>query len=152
MSQQPHEQPDDEYVAWCRYTNTTIVTCDSNSDNAFRVYRHADDPDSVIKFYQMADCLDDIRVIVDDVKFASRMNCIKAIRNRINFDLPDTPGSLRERQRLTDASDELTRLRRSLDNLLEQIEIDGSLIHSDACDCDVCLAIRAAQAALKGDV
>ncbi len=46
-------------------------------------------------------------------------------------------------------TDKLTAVRRALDNLLEQIEIDGLLIHSDACDCDVCQAIAAARAALK---
>lgn len=35
----------DDYVAWCRYTNTTIVTCDSDAEGAFRVYRHADSSD-----------------------------------------------------------------------------------------------------------
>ena len=29
----------DNYVAWCRYTGTTIVTCDSDAQGAFRVYR-----------------------------------------------------------------------------------------------------------------
>lgn len=28
-----------EHVAWCRYTASTIVTCDSNDRGAFRVYR-----------------------------------------------------------------------------------------------------------------
>jgi hypothetical protein len=30
----------DDYVAWCRYNGTTIVTCDSDEPKAFKVYRH----------------------------------------------------------------------------------------------------------------
>lgn len=82
------------YVAWCRYTDKTIVTCDSDAEGAFRVYRRADDPDTMEKFCQMADCLDDIRKILDDTQYASRLNRLQAVRDRINFDLPDTPGSL----------------------------------------------------------
>jgi len=34
------EQTEDDYVAWCRYTNyDTIRLCSSDSDGAFRVYR-----------------------------------------------------------------------------------------------------------------
>lgn len=29
----------DDYVAWCRYSGKTIVTCDSDDDGAFKVYR-----------------------------------------------------------------------------------------------------------------
>lgn len=35
----------DEHVAWCRYNGRTIVTCDSDAEGAFHVYRHADSPD-----------------------------------------------------------------------------------------------------------
>lgn len=35
----------DDYVAWCRYTGRSIVTCDSDAEGAFRVYRHADSAD-----------------------------------------------------------------------------------------------------------
>ena len=31
----------DDYVAWCRYTKTSIVTCDSDAPGAFKVYRHS---------------------------------------------------------------------------------------------------------------
>src|SRR5258705_13862571 len=30
---------EDIYVAWCRYTNKTIQTCDSDAPHAFKVYR-----------------------------------------------------------------------------------------------------------------
>lgn len=30
-----------DYVAWCRYTERSIVTCDSDAPGAFRVYRRA---------------------------------------------------------------------------------------------------------------
>lgn len=30
---------DNSHVAWCRYTDRTIVTCDSDAEGAFRVYR-----------------------------------------------------------------------------------------------------------------
>jgi hypothetical protein len=29
-----------DYVAWLRYTENSIVTCDSDSPKAFKVYRH----------------------------------------------------------------------------------------------------------------
>jgi hypothetical protein len=33
--------PEDNYVAWCRYTERgAIVTCDSDASKAFKVYRH----------------------------------------------------------------------------------------------------------------
>jgi hypothetical protein len=35
----PEDGADDGYVAWCRYTGKTIVTCDSDAEGAFRVYR-----------------------------------------------------------------------------------------------------------------
>ncbi len=35
-------EPENKYVAWCRYTDKSIVTCDSDAEGAFRVYRHAD--------------------------------------------------------------------------------------------------------------
>lgn len=35
-------EPVDTYVAWCRYTDKTVVTCGSDAEGAFRVYRHAD--------------------------------------------------------------------------------------------------------------
>ena len=31
---------EDCYVAWCRYTGRSIVTCDSDALDAFKVYRH----------------------------------------------------------------------------------------------------------------
>src|ERR1700758_2884840 len=31
----------DDYVAWVRYTKTSIVTCDSDAPGAFKVYRAA---------------------------------------------------------------------------------------------------------------
>ena len=34
-------QADDDYVAWCRYAKRTIVTCDSDAEGAFRVYRRS---------------------------------------------------------------------------------------------------------------
>ena len=30
---------DEDYVAWCRYTEHSIVTCDSDAPGAFKVYR-----------------------------------------------------------------------------------------------------------------
>lgn len=83
-----------DYVAWCRYTATTIITCDSDAENAFRVYRRTDDPDTMAKFCRMSDCLDNIRKILDVSDYASRLNRLQAIRDLINFDLPDTPNSL----------------------------------------------------------
>jgi hypothetical protein len=83
----------DSYVAWCRYTDKSIVTCDSDEEGAFRVYRRGDDPDIMVQFDQMADCLDDIRKILDSTTYASRLNCLKAIRQRINFNIPDTPSN-----------------------------------------------------------
>lgn len=35
---EPRQDPDD-YVAWCRFTGKTIVTCDSDAPGAFKVYR-----------------------------------------------------------------------------------------------------------------
>jgi hypothetical protein len=29
----------ENYVAWCRYTTESIVTCDSDAQGAFKVYR-----------------------------------------------------------------------------------------------------------------
>ncbi len=40
-------------------------------------------------------------------------------------------------------------LESTLGNLVEAIEIDGSLIHGDQCFCDVCEAISSAKAALQ---
>lgn len=85
---------DNSHVAWCRYTDRSIVTCDSDEENAFRVYRHADDPDTIALFNQMADCLDDIRKMLGEKRYLSRMNLLQAIDDRINFALPDTPGDL----------------------------------------------------------
>lgn len=34
----------DDYVAWCRYTKNSIVTCDSDAPGAFKVYRHSQTP------------------------------------------------------------------------------------------------------------
>lgn len=86
-------EPNDNYVAWCRYTDRTIVTCDSNEEGAFRVYRRSDDPSILAKHDQMSDCLDDIRKMLDDNSYASRLNVLEAIKKRINFDLPDTPSN-----------------------------------------------------------
>lgn len=41
-----------DYVAWCRYVNTPnggtcIQLCDSDTEGAFRVYRHSDSPQGV---------------------------------------------------------------------------------------------------------
>jgi hypothetical protein len=44
---------EDNYVAWCRYTGRSIVTCDSDSDGAFRVYRHADSADRLELQYRI---------------------------------------------------------------------------------------------------
>ncbi len=41
-------------------------------------------------------------------------------------------------------------LKRKLENLLEQIEIDGSLIHSTQCGCNICEAIAEAEGAAAG--
>ena len=30
---------EEDYVAWCRYTEHSIVTCDSDAPGAFKVYR-----------------------------------------------------------------------------------------------------------------
>ena len=38
VDQVPRQETDD-YVAWCRYTGTTIVTCDQDALGAFKVYR-----------------------------------------------------------------------------------------------------------------
>lgn len=43
----------------------------------------------------------------------------------------------------------LKRIDAALENLIEAIEIDGTLLHSDACGCDTCEAIASARAALK---
>ena len=80
----------DDYVAWCRYAATTIVTCDSDAENAFKVYRRGDS-ETMAKFNQMANCLDDIRKLLDDTSYSSRLNQLAAIRSLINFDIPDTP-------------------------------------------------------------
>lgn len=85
-----HMTETDDYVAWCRYTATTIVTCDSDAENAFKVYRRGDS-ETMAKFNQMANCLDDIRKLLDDTSFSSRLNQLAAIRSLINFDIPDTP-------------------------------------------------------------
>lgn len=84
---------DDNYVAWCRYTDRTIVTCDSNEEGAFRVYRRSDDPAILAKHDEMSDCLDDIRKMLDDTSYASRLNLLDAIKKRINFNLPETPSN-----------------------------------------------------------
>jgi len=34
----PYEE--DDYVAWVRYHGSSISTCDSDADGAFKVYRH----------------------------------------------------------------------------------------------------------------
>lgn len=39
-------------------------------------------------------------------------------------------------------------LTNAIGNLLKQIEIDGSLIHSDECTCKICNAISASRCAL----
>ena len=36
----PPSENEDNYVAWCRYTQQRIVLCDSDSPNAFKVYRN----------------------------------------------------------------------------------------------------------------
>ena len=38
----PLPKPADDYVAWCRYSGKSIVTCDSDAEGAFRVYRRSD--------------------------------------------------------------------------------------------------------------
>ncbi len=48
------------------------------------------------------------------------------------------------------AGSPLYKMRATLENLLEQIEIDGSLIHSEQCYCDVCEAIAEARVAVRG--
>lgn len=40
-------------------------------------------------------------------------------------------------------------LRSALDALVEQVEIDGALLHSEQCGCDLCEAIHAARRAIK---
>ncbi len=52
-------------------------------------------------------------------------------------------------KQLEDANAEAAACKRALDNLVECIEIDGSLIHGDQCFCDVCEAISTAKAALQ---
>ncbi len=56
-------------------------------------------------------------------------------------------------ERLQDAGKIIAKLqavRTAAESLLECIDIDGSLIHSEACGCDDCLAIRGLREALKG--
>ncbi len=48
--------------------------------------------------------------------------------------------------------EQLEAVRTAAKSVLECIDIDGSLIHSEACGCDGCEAIRGLRAALKGMV
>lgn len=52
-------------------------------------------------------------------------------------------------QRLADAANTSGWLRRALANLIEAIEIDGTLIHSCQCDCETCEPLKASREALK---
>ncbi len=54
---------------------------------------------------------------------------------------------------VVEAADYIERLeavRTAAESVLECIDIDGSLIHSEACGCDGCEAIRGLRKALKG--
>lgn len=42
----------------------------------------------------------------------------------------------------------MQRIESALESLIEVIEWDGSLIHSEQCGCDVCESLAAARAAL----
>ncbi len=44
----------------------------------------------------------------------------------------------------------LEAVRVAAESVLECIDIDGAMIHSEACGCDGCEAIRGLRAALKG--
>lgn len=121
----------DDYVAWCRYTDKSIVTCDSDDEGAFRVYRRGD-KDTMLKFNQMADCLDDIRKILEDRSYSSRLNLMQAIRDKINFDIPETPRDLLDQLAAENAA-----LRAKLEravNLLQFFE-DGDF-YCDFCGAD----------------
>jgi len=49
-------------------------------------------------FNRMSDCLDDIRKVLEDKSYASRLNQLDAIRDLIDFELPETPNDLIKNQ------------------------------------------------------
>ena len=62
-----------EYVAWCHYKGSSIETCDSDSEGAFKVYRRAISPDkdnSVQDRKDLLECEGILSSVVDFVNIS----------------------------------------------------------------------------------